>query len=313
MIEIRFPSTISMDYPSLMSKPLLQCMNVPQGERVNMVLTDTQRVSAFGVAALAARLVWLIRAKKIPSGSTIRRPENGRVSNELMRMGLYNLLQEASVSVFTKKSVIERPQELWLFETPQDLETAIPRLVNLMKSVLPSTEKGYERLAGSWRLMAGNVFAHSNSNTGAVICAQTYPNAGVVEFAVADTGQGIWSSLNRHESLRETIKSHAHAMLTALTLKVKTMGGETRPGTLSTLLGTARQTEGEFICMSGDSALVLRKGEMRNVTIAPWQGCAVGMRLRLLINGKDNTDPLLRSFLPPEEPEDPQDKKKDKK
>ena len=312
MIEIRFPSNISMDYPSLMSKSLLQCMNVPQGERVNMVLTDTQKVSAFGVAALAARLVWLIRAKKIPAGSTIRRPESGRVSNELMRMGLYSLLQEASVNVFTKKSVVERPQELWLFNNQEELEIAIPRLINLMKSVLPATDKDYDRLSGIWRLMASNVFAHSKSNTSAVICAQTYPNAGFVEFAVADTGQGIWNSLNRHESLRETIKNHAHAILTALTLKVKTAAGETRSGTLSTLLGTARQTEGEFICMSGDSALTLRKGEMRNISIAPWQGCAVGMRLRLLINGKDNTDPLLRSFLPPEE-EILDDKKKEKK
>ena len=52
MKEIRFPSTLSMDYPGLLSEALAQVMEVPYGETLTVDLTETQRASAFGVAAL---------------------------------------------------------------------------------------------------------------------------------------------------------------------------------------------------------------------------------------------------------------------
>ncbi len=144
--EIRFPSTLSMDYPGLLSEALAQVMEVPYGESLTVDLTDTQKVSAFGVAALGARLAWLVAAKRLPSGSVIRRPESGRVSNDLMRMGLYRLLQEASVNVYTGATMAERPQELWLVEDPKDLENACARLVAILRSVLPASEADFQRL-----------------------------------------------------------------------------------------------------------------------------------------------------------------------
>jgi hypothetical protein len=102
-----------------------------------------------------------------------------------------------------------------------------------------------------------------------------------VEFAVADTGQGIWSSLKRFPSFTESLKGDAHAILTALTLKVGSPDGTARPGFLNTLVATARKAQGEFVCMSGEAALSLRNGELRTITTPHYPGTVVGMRLRL--------------------------------
>jgi hypothetical protein len=286
MKEIRFPSNLSMDYPGLLSDALSQVMDVPYGETLTVDLTDTQRVSAFGVAALGARLAWLVAAKRLPSGSVIRRPESGRVSNDLMRMGLYRLLQEASINVYTGEKLGERPQELWLVERPGELENAAERLVSILRSVLPASDKDFETVSRIFLALGDNCFRHGKVHTGAMLCGQAFPKNGVVEIAVADTGQGIWSSLKRFPSMAESLQGDANAILTALTLKVKSAtDGAVRQGFLNTLMATARKTGGELVCMSGEAALTLRGGEMRNTKVAYYPGTILGLRLRLLSNG----------------------------
>jgi len=280
MKEIKFPSTLAMEYPNLVSEALAACMDVPYGERFVVDLTDLQKVSAFGVAALGARVSWLVRAKRMPSGSVVRRPESGRVSNDLMRMGLYNLLQEASVGIY-QRDIDQRPQELWLVDRPEELANAVQRLMNLLRSIIPASDQNFEKLQEMILGIADNVFRHAKSNTGAMLCAQAFPKAGVVEFAVADTGQGIWASLKRFPSMAESLKGDAHAILTALTLKVQAAEGQARPGFLNTLVATARKAQGEFVCMSGEAALSLRNGELRTIPTPFYPGTVVGMRLRL--------------------------------
>lgn len=284
MKEIRFPSTLSMDYPGLLSEALSQVMEVPYGETLTVDLTDTQKVSAFGVAALGARLAWLVAAKRLPSGSVIRRPENGRVSNDLMRMGLYRLVQEASVNVYTGEKMAERPQELWLVERPGELENAATRLVSILRSVLPASDKDFDTVSRILHSLGDNCFRHGKVHTGAMLCGQAFPKNGVVEIAVADTGQGIWASLRRFASLADSLQGDANAILTALTLKVKNADGAVRQGFLATLLATARKTGGELVVMSGEAALTLRGGEMRNTKVSYYPGTIVGLRLRLLSN-----------------------------
>jgi hypothetical protein len=286
MKEIRFPSTLSMDYPGLLSEALGQVMEVPYGETLTVDLTDTQRVSAFGVAALGARLAWLVAAKRLPSGSVIRRPENGRVSNDLMRMGLYNLLQEASVNIYTGEKMAERPQELWLVEDPKDLENACARLVSILRSVLPASDGDFKRVNQMLMGLGDNAFRHGKVHTGAMLCGQAFPKNGVLEIAAADTGQGMWASLKRFPSMLETLQGDANGILTALTLKVRSSDGAVRPGFLNTLLATARKTGGEMVCMSGEAALTLRGGEMRNSKVPFYPGTVVGLRLKLLTQGE---------------------------
>lgn len=282
MKEIRFPSMLSMEYPGLLAEALARLMEVPRGESLTVDLTDTQKISSFGVAALGSCLAHLVAANRLPSGSVIRRPENGRVSNDLMRMGLYRLLREASVNVYTGEKMGERPQELWLVERPEELESAVPRLVNILRGVLPASKADFERVMQIFSGVSDNVFRHGKGHTGAMLCGQAFPKKGVVELAVADNGQGILNSMRRLPGLESSLKTDADAILAALTLKVRSPDGAIRPGLFNTLLATARKTGGELVCMSGEAALTMRAGEMRNTKIAYFPGTVVGIRLRLL-------------------------------
>jgi hypothetical protein len=150
-----------------------------------------------------------------------------------------------------------------------------------MRSVLPATEADFLRVQQMIIGLGENVFRHAQSSTGAMLCGQAFPKAGVVEFAVADSGQGIWSSLKRFPAFVEGVKGDAHAILTALTLKMSLAGGETRPGFLNTLVATARKTGGELVAVSEEAAVSLRGGELRTSPVAPFPGTVIGMRLRL--------------------------------
>ncbi|MGH7443013.1 MAG: hypothetical protein ACREKE_10115 [bacterium] len=285
MKEIHFPSMLSMDHPGLLGEALARMLEVPRGEAVTVDLTDTEKLSAFGVAGLGACLAHLVASERLPSGSVIRRPENGRVSNDLMRMGLYRLLQEASINVYTGDKMAERPQELWLVSRPEELENAIPRLVNLLRGVLPASRADFERVMQIFLGLSDNVFRHGKSHSGAMLCGQAFPKNGVVELAVADHGQGVLTSMRRLPGVEASLKTDADALLAALTLKVKSPDGTVRPGLLNTLVATVRKTGGELVFMSGNTALALRGGELRKAPIAYYPGTIVGIRLRLLSPG----------------------------
>lgn len=270
-----------MDHPGLVSEALAMVMEVPYGETLTVDLTDVQKVSAFGLATLGARVAWLVAAKRLPSGSVIRRPESGRVSNDLMRMGLYRLMQEGSVAVFQGRAA-ERPQELWMVLRPEDSEDACQRLVNILRSIVPASDADYLKVNYFLRGLVDNVFRHGQAHTGAMLCVQGFPKAGYVEFAVADTGQGVLASLRRFEAMAASLKDDAQAVLTGLTLKVRQADGSARPGFLSALTATCRKSGGELVCLSGDAALFLRQGEMRNLKVPFYPGTTVGVRLRLV-------------------------------
>ncbi len=290
MKEIHFPSVLAMEHPGFVSEALSRMLSVPQGESLTVDLTDTQKLSAFGVAGLGACLAHLVSRQRLASGSVIRRPENGRVSNDLMRMGLYRLLQEGSVNVFTGEKMAERPQELWLVARPEELEGAIPRLVNLLRGVLPATRADFERVMQIFLGLGDNVFRHAKGHSGAMLCGQAFPKNGVVELAVADYGQGVRASLSRLPGVRESIRGDADAIVAALMLKVRNPDGTLRPGLLNTLLATASKTGGELVCLSGDASVALRGGELRQSRVAHFPGTIVGMRLRLLSPGMQDAE-----------------------
>ncbi len=270
-----------MDHPGLVTEALAMVMNVPYGDTLTVDLTDLQKVSAFGLATLGARVAWLVAAKRLPSGSVIRRPESGRISNDLMRMGLYRLMQEGSVAVF-QGNAVERPQELWMVMRPEDSEDACQRMVNILRSIVHASDADYVKVNYFLRNLVDNVFRHGQVHTGAMLCVQGFPKAGYVEFAVADTGQGILASLRRFDAMAASLKDDSQAVLTALTLKISQKDDNPRPGFLNALTATCRKTGGEFVCLSGDAAISLRQGEMRNLKVPFYPGTTVGVRLRLV-------------------------------
>jgi hypothetical protein len=275
---IRFPSTLSMDQTPLLAEGLQRCMEVSGAAQWTMDLTDLQKVSAFGLAALGARLVWLIRTGRMPSGSVIRRPQNNRVGNDLVRMGLFKLLQEASDRIYRAPDPFARPQELWLVDRAEDLKQASDQLCKLLRTALPADEEVLARVSGIMQSLGANVFRHAHSPSGAMLCGQVFPSVNVIEFAVADSGVGIPAAMARLSP--ELAGDDAQAIGAALTAKVAVQDG-LRPGTLSTLLATARQNKGEMVVLSGRAALALKAGDLMASPNQAYGGTVVGMRLIL--------------------------------
>lgn len=280
MNVISFPSTLTIDQTPILADGLERCMSIAGSEQWTMDLTDLQRVSAFGLAALGARIVWLIRQGRMPSGSVIRRPQNNRVGNDLVRMGLFKLLQEASDKVYRSPDPFARPQELWLVDRAEDLKLACDRLCKLLGTVIPADEEVFERVSGIMQSLGQNVFKHAHSSSGVVLCGQVYPARNVIEFAVADTGDGIPESLARRGG-GERQADDAQAIGMAMTARVAAPGGGSRPGTLATLVATAQKNKGEMVVLSGKATVSLRGGELSSVAHKEYKGTVVGLRLIL--------------------------------
>jgi hypothetical protein len=273
MLEIRFPSSMAMDQPALLAEGLSLTLRAPVSEPLVLDLTDVQRVSAFGLAALAARLMWLIRTRRMPTGSTIRRPESNRVGNDLLRMGLYRLMQEASDRVYHVDPTL-RPQELWVVDHLEDLPLATSRLVAMLKLVIPAADENWDKIELMMQAMGANVFTYGGGNAPAVLCAQGYPKSGVIEFAVADAGMGVLSSL---QQLGVEAMDDTHAINLALS-GVK--GG--KPGGMATLAGTAKYNRGEMSLISGGAWWMYRATAVTSGICKPYPGTVIGLKLPIV-------------------------------
>jgi hypothetical protein len=271
MLEIRFPSALAMDQLALVADGLQPALGVPVNKKVVIDLTDLQRVSAFGIAALGARLIWLIRTRRMPSGSTIRRPESNRVGNDLLRMGLYQLIQEGSDKVYRGNNPLSRPQELWLVDRQEDLAEAIRRLIALLRLVLPASEENFGKVAMMMQALGDNVFMHS-AGSSAMLCAQAFPKSGIVEFAVADTGCGLKSSL------KPAPKDDAQALQQALS---GSAAGSEKVSSLAALAATAKLNKGEMAVISGTATWAYRAGATQSGSCKSFPGTVVGLRLPL--------------------------------
>lgn len=291
MYEVRFLSALAMDQPALLADSLSPCLRAPVGERITLDLTDLQRVSAFGLAALGARMMWMIRTKRMPSGSTIRRPASNRVGNDLLRMGLYRLIQEGSDQVYRALDPVARPQELWLVERLEDLAVASQRLCQLLRLVVPAPEETYIKLDSMIQALGVNVFTHADTNCGAVICAQAFPKSAAVEFAVADAGIGIRAGLARADFRAEGLADDGQALQAAM---AATFTG--RASTLPALAGTAKINKGEMTVLSGGAYWAYRAGQASLGTCKPFPGTVAGMKL-VLMTGEMAEESQLQSLL----------------
>jgi hypothetical protein len=275
---IRFPSMLSMDQTALLAQGLKPCLDVRPEDRLTLDLTDLERVSAFGLAALGARTVWMIRNRRMSSGTVMRRPQNNRVGNDLVRMGLFKLLAEADDHVYRASDPFARPQELWLVDRPEDLKPDCDRLCKLLRTVIPADEDIFDRISGMMQALGHNVFRHAQSSSGAMLCGQVFPKNNIIEFAVADTGRGIPAAL---ESVAGPMKDHAQAIVGALTAQVGQADGNTRLGSLAKLLATVKKNKGELVVLSGNSTVFFRGGELSASPNENFPGTVVGLRLVL--------------------------------
>lgn len=143
-----------------------------------------------------------------------------------------------------------------------------------------------------------NVLEHSLSKNGAIVCAQYYKKSNIVRIGIADTGVGIWQSINQSYKPKNDFEAICLALTPGVTGTTRKLGGTERNAGagLFFIKSIASVNSDFFVIYSGTAMykLLKRKGKRIGLSIDPlrdnhskkehlpkWQGTLVGIDLSL--------------------------------
>lgn len=144
-----------------------------------------------------------------------------------------------------------------------------------------------------------NVFEHSQSRRGAILCAQYYAKSNSIRIGIADTGVGIKKTINQSWPAKTDIEAIRLALVPGITGTTRKEGGtEQNAGAgLFFIKSIAKVNRDFFVIYSGDSMYKLLKTDPKlptrlyadpekdkhseNVNLPYWQGTVVGVDINL--------------------------------
>ena len=147
--------------------------------------------------------------------------------------------------------------------------------------------------------LARNVFEHSESPYGAILCAQYYPDVNRIRIGIADTGIGIKNSMRQSYSVEDDMTAIKLALVPGITGTTTKIGGtETNAGAgLFFIKSIAKVSRDFFMIYSGHSLFKLlrtpvnknvrlfadpnKDGHSENTDLPSWQGTVVGIDITL--------------------------------
>jgi anti-sigma regulatory factor (Ser/Thr protein kinase) len=160
--------------------------------------------------ALAAIAAWGLAAQTRGVDVVL---ENGEVAEDAWRFGLHRYLGIAAPMALADDEPAGRFLPLSTVATSADLKQLLPEIAPLLH-ISDEAEKAVLYIVSE---LVRNVLEHARSENGAVLCARYYPGEhfrySSVSVGVADTGQGVFSSLSANyavdsdgEALRKAIQ-----------------------------------------------------------------------------------------------------------
>ncbi len=143
-----------------------------------------------------------------------------------------------------------------------------------------------------------NVLEHSLSRYGAIVCAQYYKKSNTIRIGIADTGIGIWKSINQSYNPKNDLEAIRLALTPGVTGTTRREGGtEQNAGAgLFFIKSIAASNNDFFVVYSGQALykLLKRKGKRTKLHADPfedrhstksdlphWEGTVVGIDLSL--------------------------------
>jgi len=110
-----------------------------------------------------------------------------------------------------------------------------------------------------------NVLEHSESEHGALVCAQYYKKPNCIRIGIADTGMGIKASINASWSAKNDLEAIQLALFPGITGTTKKVGGtdENIGAGLFFIKSIAKTNRDYFMIYSGDSMYKLHKAPQR--------------------------------------------------
>lgn len=110
-----------------------------------------------------------------------------------------------------------------------------------------------------------NVLEHSESEHGALVCAQYYKDSNCIRIGIADTGIGIKASINASWAAKDYLEAIQLALFPGITGTTKKMGGtvQNAGAGLFFIKSIAKTNRDYFMIYSGDSMYKLHKAPHR--------------------------------------------------
>lgn len=194
------------------------------------------------------------------SGARINfEPMEAKSKNYFVRMGLYKILGMNPGTKIKNKDSTGRFIPLRRITNYEELTDFIQEVIPLYHL----DKKHFKPINLVISELVRNVFEHSGSKYGAIVCAQYHKDSKIVRIGVVDTGSGLTETLKLYNP-----KSHLHSILLALTPGVtgttKKIGGyssENAGAGLFQIRALAKSTGNYFMIYSGKGFYKLLKGK----------------------------------------------------
>ncbi len=143
-----------------------------------------------------------------------------------------------------------------------------------------------------------NVLEHSLSKEGAIVCAQYYKKSNTIRIGIADTGIGVWQSINQSYKPKSDMEAINLALYPGITGTTSKIGGTERNAGagLFFIKSIAAVNSDFFVIYSGNAMYKLLKRKGKRITLHAdplkdrhskkenlprWEGTVVGIDLSL--------------------------------
>lgn len=218
----------------------------------------------------------------------------------LERMGLFQLLNvDTGISVMEHESA-GRFIPITVIKNSSELNKFITEMIPL----LHTNPEQVEPIKYVVSELVRNVFEHSESKNGAVICAQYYKDSNIVRIGVADCGIGIKKAINISYPDLNDLDAIQHSLMPGVTGTTKKRGGTAvnAGAGLFFIKSIAKINRDFFMIYSGNVMYKLKKTSTKKsikLNVDPfqdnssikndlpyWQGTIVGIDISLDANQK---------------------------
>ncbi|MFH1428723.1 MAG: ATP-binding protein, partial [Candidatus Margulisiibacteriota bacterium] len=155
-----------------------------------------------------------------PSDISFERLE-AKSKHYLERMGLFKILNIESNIVITEHEPAGRFIPLVNIKTSDELAMFITDMIPLLH-LEPHQTEPIKYIVSE---LVRNVFEHSQSENGAILCAQFYKKSNTIRIGIADTGVGIKKTINMSHPAASDTEAIQLALTPGITGTTKKEGG----------------------------------------------------------------------------------------
>jgi len=212
----------------------------------------------------------------------------------LERMKLFNFLRIKSGITITE----HEPAGRFVPLTQINDSKSLTKFVAEVTPLLHLEPKHTEPIRYIMSELIRNVLEHSLSKQGGIVCAQYYKKSDTIRIGIADTGIGIWKSINQSYNPKNDLEAIHMALTPGITGTTKKEGGtDLNAGAGLFFIKSIASINNDFFVMySGKAMYKLLKKTSKRITLHAnpakdrhsnrndlphWQGTVVGIDLSL--------------------------------